>query len=179
MTSAGHVRPIVIETARLVLREIDDRDAAFIAELLNDPDFVANIGDRGVRTPADARAYIRKGPAASYARHGFGLWLVQRKDGGTPIGICGLLKRDALDDVDIGFAYLPLYRRAGYAFEAAAAVLEYARTVLGLPRVVAIVSVGNTASVALLRRLGFSFERIVQVADEGPPLELFAIEQRP
>ncbi len=97
----------VLSTERLILRRLTTGDAEFIFELLNDPDFLRFIGDKGVRSLDDARGYILSGPVASYAQHGFGLWLVELKGSNTPVGICGLLKRDALDDVDIGFAFLP------------------------------------------------------------------------
>lgn len=165
---------MVLSTERLVLREFVDADAPFVVELLNDPSFIRNIGDRGVRTLDDAREYIRKGPAASYAQHGFGLWLVELKEGRTPIGMCGLLKRDVLDDVDIGFAYLPAFQSRGYGFEAGKAVLEHARDVLRLPRVAAIVNADNEASGRLLEKLGMAFERMVQPFPDEPPLRLFA-----
>jgi RimJ/RimL family protein N-acetyltransferase len=165
---------MILSTERLVLREMVNEDAPFILELLNDPSFISNIGDRGVRSGDDARAYIRSGPAASYAQNGFGLWLVELRDGEVPIGICGLLRRDVLEDVDIGFAYLPAFRSKGYGFEAARAVLDYARTSLRLPRVVAIVSEENETSAKLLEKLGMSFVKTVQPFAEEPPLRLFA-----
>ena len=165
---------MVLETGRLTLREIVDDDAPFILELLNDPSFIENIGDRGVRSLDDARAYIRNGPVTSYGHHGFGLWLVELKQGAVPIGMCGLLRRDVLDDVDIGFAYLPAFQSKGYGFEAARAVLDYARDGLRLQRVVAIVNADNEASARLLEKLGMSFERMVQPFPEEPPLRLFA-----
>ena len=175
MTSSGPSRPaVILTTARLVLREMNDDDAPFILELLNDPSFIKNIGDRHVRTLDDARGYIRNGPADSYEQHGFGLWLVQLT-AGTPIGMCGLLKRDILDDVDIGFAYLPPFQSKGYGFEAARAVLDYARDVLRLRRVVAIVNADNQASAKLLEKLGMAFERMVQPFADEPPLKLFGV----
>ena len=124
----------VLETDRLNLRELTQDDAEFIVAQLNDPDFIRNVVDRGVRTIEAARAYIADVPMASYHRHGFGLRLVELKGAHTPIGICGLIKRDALDDVDIGFAFLPPYRAQGFALEAATAkaasgvLLEFPRT---------------------------------------------------
>jgi RimJ/RimL family protein N-acetyltransferase len=149
------------------------RDAPFILELLNDPAFVENIGDRNVRSLDDARAYIENGPAASYRRFGFGLWTVERKDGRTRIGICGLLKREALDDVDIGFAFLPAFRRKGYAFESAAAVRAHARDRLALRRLVAIVNPANARSIDLLVKLGFTRERLIRLSAEDRELALF------
>lgn len=166
----------VLVTERLALREMTDADAAFILRLLNDEAFLRNIGDRGVRSEDDARRYIATGPRESYARHGFGLWVVERRGDGVPIGICGLLKRDALTDVDLGFALLPEYRAGGYAGEAAAATIRHARDQAGLTRLVAIVAPGNTRSAALLGRLGFGFERRVRIAAEGEELDLFSIE---
>ena len=166
----------ILETDRLVLRQLHARDAAFILRLVNEPSWLRYIGDKGVRTLRDAEAYIRTGPVDMYQRLGFGLWLIERKPQRTPMGICGLLKRDTLDDVDIGFALLPEYRRTGYAFEAASATMEYAERRLDLSRVVAITTTDNTASHALLEKLGFCFERPVQLTPGDEELKLFALE---
>ena len=163
----------LIETPRLVLRHLAPDDAGFILELLNDPAFLRHIGDKGVRNKRQARAYIRNGPMASYDRFGFGLYLVALKDG-APIGICGLLKRQTLDDVDLGFAFLPHFRALGYAFESAQAVLAHARATRGLTRVLAITSPDNAASIGLLEKLGFSFQRMAQLTPAEPPIKLFA-----
>jgi ribosomal-protein-alanine N-acetyltransferase len=167
---------LVLETGRLTLRRIGLDDDAFILALLNEPSFLLHIGDKGVRTENDARRYIEDGPLASYARFGFGLSLVQRKDGGEPIGICGLLKRDWLEDVDLGFALRPPYWGRGYAFEAAAAVLAQGRERFGLRRIVAVTSLDNAPSIQLLGKLGFRFERIARFTEGGEELRLFAIE---
>ena len=164
---------IVSETARLRLRYLADEDAAFILELLNEPDFIRNIGDREVRTLDDARRYIQHGPVSSYSQHGFGLFLVELRDSGVPIGICGLLKRDYLADVDVGFALRESYRGKGYAFEAASAVLHLGHQVLGLGRIVAIVSPDNQASMSLLRRLGLEFERTLRIPEQSRDTQLF------
>jgi ribosomal-protein-alanine N-acetyltransferase len=165
---------VILATGRLTMRLMEERDAPFILELLNDPSFVRNIGDRNVRTLDDARDYIRKGPLASYERDGFGLWLVELGEG-TPIGMCGLLKRDGLDAPDIGFAYLPAFQSKGYGFEAARAVIEHARDTLLLPRVLAIVNADNAVSARLLAKLGLRCEGMVQLSDKEPPLRLFAM----
>lgn len=163
----------LIETQRLTLRRLAEDDADFILGLLNEPSFLQYIGDRGVRTPEDARAYIRNGPMASYARHGFGLLLVVRQEDGAPIGMCGLLKRDALDDVDVGFAFLPAHWSKGYAAEAAAAVLAHGRTTLALTRVVAITQADNLGSIRVLEKLGFTFERMIRMPGEMVEIQLF------
>jgi [ribosomal protein S5]-alanine N-acetyltransferase len=162
----------VIQTTRLVLRQLELSDADFILELLNEADFVRFIGDKGVRTLDTAREYILKGPLESYARHGFGLYATCLFDG-TPLGICGLVKREGLADVDVGFAFLSRYRSKGYAVESAAAVLAHARRVLRLPRIVAITSPENAASIAVLERIGLKFERTVRLAAHSPELKLF------
>ena len=115
-----------LETARLSLRRLEASDAAFLVELLNQPSFLTNIGDRGVRTVEDAHRYLREGPLAMYARHGFGLWHVSRRADGAVLGLCGLLKRDVLPDVDVGYALLPQFWGQGYAFEAAQATVRHA-----------------------------------------------------
>jgi len=162
----------ILQTGRLNLRKVSLDDAEFIVELLNDSAFLRFIGDKGVRTTEDARQYILTGPMDSYERQGFGLWLVELKGSNTPIGICGLLKRDTLSDVDLGFAFLPQYRSKGYAFESATAVMEYARRVLGLRRVVAITDDDNAGSIRVLEKLGMSFDRMIKLSDEGPEIRL-------
>jgi RimJ/RimL family protein N-acetyltransferase len=150
----------VLETERLVLRRLTAEDAGFMLELTNDPDWLRHIGDRGVRTVDDARDYIVNGTLASYSRFGFGAYLVELKGSGEAIGICGLIRRDWLENVDLAFAFLPRFRGMGYAHEAASATLEYARSALGLDRIVAIVSPENEGSIRLLQKLGLGFERM-------------------
>jgi len=163
---------IVVETARLRLRHLAEHDAAFIVELLNDPGFLRFIGDRGVRTLDDALGYIANGPGASYAKYGHGLYCVETRDGGTPVGICGLLKRDTLEDVDLGYAFLPTGRGLGYAQESCLAVLERARDVHGYTRVIAIVNPTNLGSIKVLERLGFGYERAIEITP-GDPVALY------
>jgi len=168
---------IVVETPRLVLRRLEESDAEFVLTLVNDPAWLEFIGDKGVRTLDDARAYLRNGPMAMYAQHGHGLYRVETKASGEAIGMCGLIKRDTLPDVDLGYAFLPQARGGGYAYEAASATMTYARETLNLQRIVAIVSPGNERSIALLEKLGFRFEKSLRL----PPKEeqetlLYAVE---
>lgn len=165
-----------LETERLSLQHLTAGDAEFLIELLNDPSFIRNIGDRGVRTVQDAQAYVQNGPAASYAKNGFGLDLVILKDTGEPIGICGLIKRPTLDDVDIGYAFLPRYWSKGYAVEAASAVKQYAQAVIGLKRLVAIVDPLNLGSIRVLEKIGFTFEKMVKLSADDIELKLFACQ---
>jgi len=166
----------VLETDRLVLRRLSVDDGAFILGLLNDPAWLRFIGDKGVRTLEDARNYIRAGPMDLYARFGFGLYLTERKSDSAPIGICGLIKRDALEDVDIGFAFLPEFRRKGYAREAAAAVMEHARNALRLRRLVAITAPDNEASIRLLEKLGLRFETRMSLPGDSHEVSLFGTD---
>ena len=163
----------VIETERLVLRRLNADDAEFIVKLLNQPSFLRFIGDKEVRNNVDAVRYIQTGPVASYERFGFGLYLVELRETKVPIGMCGLLKRDSLPDIDIGFAFLPDYWSRGYAFESAAAVLSYGRKVLGLERIVAITSLDNDASIKLLEKLGLKFERLIKLSPDDSEVRLF------
>lgn len=166
----------VIETARLRLRRLTVDDATFILELVNDPAWLRFIGDRGVRNLDDAKNYILKGPIASYEKNGFGLWLVELKAGGTPLGMCGLLKRDTLPDVDIGFALLPQFCGQGYITEAGRATLDYGRAKLGLKRIVAITALDNQASIRVLEKLGLRFEQVIQVPGYSSESKLFVSE---
>ena len=164
----------VLSTERLRLREFAREDAPFILELLNDPGWIRFIGDRGLRNEAMAADYIENVPMKMYARHGFGLWHLSLAATGEPLGMCGLIKRDTLEDVDLGFALLERHRGKGYAREAAEACRDYAAEVLGLARIVAITSPGNEDSAKLLERLGFRYERMSGPADD--PVKLYAFE---
>jgi ribosomal-protein-alanine N-acetyltransferase len=147
-------------TPRLVLRRLELDDAAFVVRLLNEPSFLENIGDRGVRDEQDAHRYLREGPMAMYAKYGFGLWHASLKSDGTAIGMCGLLQRNTLPDADIGYAYFPAHWGKGYALEAAEATLRHAAEKFGLRRVIAVVSQGNAGSIRVLEKIGMQFERL-------------------
>lgn len=168
-----HPPPNVIECARLNLRELTLHDAPFILELVNEAGFLRFIGDKGVRTLADARNYVSRGPVDSYRRFGYGLYLVTLRNGGAAVGICGLVKRDTLPDPDIGFAFLSRHWSKGYAAESAAAVLAHARSTLGLKRVVAITSPDNVGSMAVLGKIGLRLDGKITLVDGGPELYLF------
>jgi ribosomal-protein-alanine N-acetyltransferase len=172
----------VIQTPRVSLRELDLGDAEFILELLNEAGFIRYIGDKGVRTLADARDYILQGPMDSYARNGFGLYAAclrgatpNGEPGGTPIGICGLVRREGLTDPDVGFAFLSRYWSKGYAVESAAAVLAHAKQALNIVRIVAITSPDNAQSIAVLEKIGLKFERTIRLVDHSPELKFFGL----
>lgn len=163
----------VLETERLILRRLSENDAEFVLKLLNEPSFLRYIGDKGVRTLDDARQYILKGPIESYERRGFGLYLVELKGQQISIGICGLIKRDSLPDVDVGFAFLSEFWNRGYAFESASAVLAYAKDILKLDRIVAITDVDNAASGRVLEKLGMRFEKLIKLSESASEIKLF------
>ena len=167
---------IILETERLILRKLSPHDAEFILELLNEPSFMKNIGDKGVRTRAGAEQYILDGPMASYERFGFGLYRVELKDSGVPIGICGLLKRDSLPDVDVGFAFLPKFWSCGYAVESASAVMKHGRSALGIGRIVAITALDNQGSIKVLERIGLRFEGTIRLSERESEVRLFAAD---
>ena len=167
---------IVLETERLFLRGFDVADAEFILALLNEPSFLRYIGDKKVRTVEDATQYILNGPVASYERNGFGLCRVELKEAHTPIGMCGLLKREELPDPDIGFAFLPDFWNKGFALEAAAAVLKDARERLKLKRVLAITNQDNEASIRLLQKLGLQIEGVIKMSTDSAELFLLATD---
>ena len=152
-------------------------DAPFILGLMNEPSFLRYIGDRGVRTLDDARRYLSEGPMASYEQHGFGGYMVELKDDGVPIGICGLLKRDTLDDVDLGFAFLPKFWLQGFATESASAVIAHELQTWGLRRIVAIAQPDNVGSIKTLEKVGFRYERMVKLSDDDVDLQRFALER--
>jgi RimJ/RimL family protein N-acetyltransferase len=157
----------ILETERLVLRTVEVEDAPFYLNLLNTPLFIAHIGDRGIRSLAAARDAISAGPVAMQAARGHSIYLVELKASGESIGMSGLIKRDTLSEVDIGYAFLPEHFGKGYAIEAALAVRDHARA-LGLTTLVAITSPGNEASNALLRKIGMRFDKMVHLTPEDP-----------
>ncbi|MBU8977275.1 MULTISPECIES: GNAT family N-acetyltransferase [unclassified Lysobacter] len=163
----------VLQTQRLSLRQMEPRDAPFILELLTDPAFLANIGDRGVHDLDSAGEYIDRW-RANYARDGYGMWLIELRGTDELIGMAGIVRRDTLPSPDIGYALLPRHRSKGYAVETCGAVRDYAMQVLGMPELLAIVSPGNAASVKVLERIGLRFKETVRMGEEE--LELFALQ---
>lgn len=164
----------VLETKRLILRKFELGDAPFIVGLLNSPGFLQFIGDRKVRTLADAETYLNNGILKNYNFQNFGLWQVVLKTNNLPIGMCGLIKRPGLEHVDLGFAFMPAHIRKGYAYEAAHATLHYAKTTLSITNILAITDLNNVASINLLNKLGFSFEKTIQLPNSEETLNLFA-----
>lgn len=163
----------ILETERLLLRQLTAEDAELMLELLNDPDFIRYVADRGVRTMEEAAEFIRNRMLPSYEKVGFGFYLVEEKASREPIGICGLVKRDGLDDVDIGFSIRRKFWRKGFAHEAAVAVLDYGRSALKLPRIVAITAPDNNSSMKLLEKLGLRFEKMIRLPGQTAETRLF------
>ncbi|MGB8855632.1 MAG: GNAT family N-acetyltransferase [Burkholderiales bacterium] len=167
---------IVVQTGRLILRTFSERDAAFYFELWKQPKWIQYIGDKNFQTVDDAKASLLKGPMQMYTQMGFSLYAVVLKESNTPIGMCGLIKRDTLDDVDIGYGLLPAYEGKGYALEAARAVMAYAKNELRLKRVVAITTTDNKKSISLLEKIGMRYEKMVKAPNDDSSLMLFAAE---
>ena len=163
----------VLETERLTLRRMTTDDAPFILELLNEPGFIRFVADRGLRTNADAVTYITDKVLPSYAQFGFGYYIVELKESGVPIGSCGLQKRETLEDVDIGYSLLEKYCKQGFAYEAAAALYQYGRDVLQLPRIVAMTATDNHSSIKLLEKLGLRFEKMIDLPGYAGESKLF------
>lgn len=165
----------MLATARLRLEELTYDDAAFIHDLLNEPGFIEYIGDKDVRSEEDAKRYLREGPIGSYEQNGFGLYLVRLAGSNEEVGICGLLKRDGFDDPDLGFAFCERHWGHGYASEAAMAVLDHGRSELGLRRIIAMADAANQASVRVLEKLGFRYERNVTMPGEAEEVCLYEV----
>ena len=165
----------LFETERLLVRELNEADAGFYLAMLNDPDFKAYIADRGVRTEEQALASMEDRIFTSYEVHGFGMWLVLRGDTGEAVGMAGLVKRDFLEYVDLGYSFLPSGRGAGFATEAARGVMDYAEAASGLERLAAITAPDNDASIGVLERLGFSYRGQVRFPNDGDLCEYFEV----
>ena len=163
----------IIETERLILREVEAGDGEFMLDLLNQPSFIKYIGDRNVRTVEAARDFIENRYRESYRVNGYGLWAVEAKETGAALGICGFVKRDTLPDADIGFAFLPQFAGKGFALEAAVGTMKYGAEILNFKRVLAITSQDNEKSGRLLEKLGFAFEELIKLGDDAEELKLF------
>ena len=166
----------ILQTERLLLSRLSYADCEFIVELLNEPSFKRYIGDKKVRSHEDAKEYLRNGPVGSYERHGFGMFLVRDRIDSTPMGMCGLVKREEFDAPDVGFAFLQRFWAKGYAVESAIAVLEYGKNVLQLPRIIAMVDPDNGASVRLVAKLGMTFETMVRMPEESQDIKMYTTE---
>lgn len=167
-----------LETERLIIDELNESDASFTLAMLNDEDFIEHVVDRGIRTLDQARQYLREGAIRSYRENGFGMFAVRLKHGGDTIGMCGLVDREGLQDIDIGYGFLPTARGQGYAHEAAACVLDWGSKQRGLDRIVAIVGPTNRPSINLLERLGMQFESMVRLPDGDEEICLYAMESK-
>lgn len=173
----------ILETKRLILRQFTLDDAPFILELLNTPTWLQFIGDRNVHSVEDAENYLLNGSIKSYAENGFGFYAVDEKAKTSDrtnqtIGMCGLIKRDTLPDIDIGFAFLPSLISKGFGFEIASAMLDYSLNVLRINRIIAIVNPDNEKSIGLIKKIGMQFEEMIKFGDDGKELMLFGIKQK-
>ncbi len=164
---------MILETKRLILSKFSVKDAPFFYTLVNDPAWMRFIGDRNVKTIADAEKYLIDKIIPSYVKHGFGFYVVSSKEDNTPIGMSGLVDRNGLDHIDVGYAFLPQYRGKGYAYEATKAVLDYAKNILKIDPVVAITNEKNTKSIQLLKRLGLHYDKLIQLPHDNEKCRLF------
>ena len=168
----------ILETDRLILRQFITDDSKFIVALLNSPGWIEFIGDRNIKTDGQAKNYLQSGPLKSYELNGFGLSLVELKDGNIPIGMCGIIKRVNLENPDIGFAYLPEFTGKGFAFEMANAIMDYAKDKLKLPVILAITVPNNKASIKLLEKIGMKFIKLFCFPDDNEELMLYSNQER-
>ncbi len=164
----------ILQTERLTLRQFELTDARFIVELVNTPGWIEFIGDRNIKTEEAAIVYLQNGPMKSYKENGFGLWMVETKENGTPIGMCGILKRDSLEYPDIGFAFQPEFVGLGYAFEIANATIHYAKDKLDLKTVFAITVPTNKKSIRLLEKIGLTFTKTIFTPVDNEELMLYS-----
>lgn len=165
-----------LQTEHLKMRRLNLDDAGLMLAIWNDPGFIRNVADRGIRTVEQAQEAMEKGAMHLYETYGYGPYRVALRDCDTAIGLCGLFRRDSLDDPDIGYAILPDHRGKGIAYEASAAVIEHARSDLALKRLIALISPNNSASIGLIRKLGLEFERMHRMPDDDDEVCIYAMQ---
>ena len=166
---------MIAETNRLIISKITLDDAAFFLELVNTPNFIKYIGDRNLKTVEDAKTYLKNGTLKSYEDFGFGFYkLLLKEENNKAIGTCGLVKREQLDNVDIGFAMLPEYEGKGFGYESCIAVLKLAKEQFKLNKILAITLPTNNNSIKLLEKIGLSYEKRVKPFEDDKELLLFA-----
>lgn len=167
-------KTIVLESTRLQLREAALSDAPFFYSIMNSPGWLEGIGDRGIHDLACAKIHIRDNLIQNYRKLGIGMYVVCTKDEPElPIGLCGLIKRDGLEDIDIGFAFTQESAGHGYALEAAQSVMAHGKNTLKLEKIVAITSQTNWRSARLLESLGMSFQKNIQLKPDDESIRLF------
>lgn len=166
---------MILETERLRIRHLTEQDATFALKLYTTDPFLRFVGDKSLKTVDDARQYLLDGPISMYQSHGIGLSLVEIKECGTPVGICGLIKRDTLDDIDIGYGFLPEYFNQGYGYESAKAMMDFGRNELKINKIVAITTSDNDSSIRLIKRLGLNFVCNIEEPEGEPALGLYEI----
>ncbi|MDP1562721.1 MAG: GNAT family N-acetyltransferase [Pirellulaceae bacterium] len=163
----------ICQTPRLVIRQFQKSDADYVLRQLNEPSWLVNIGDRGIRSLADAEHFIESRLQAHFQEHGFGFYVLIDKSSNQSIGMCGLIQRDFLPTPDLGYALLESHWNQGYAYEAATAILQYAEMALGLPDLYAMTIPTNEASIRLLGKLGFRMADPAYLTPDGEVLNLF------
>jgi RimJ/RimL family protein N-acetyltransferase len=164
----------ILSTDRLIISRFTLDDAPFIRELMNDKDWIRNIGDRGIHSDQDAENYIQEKFFKSYEQHGFGFYVIRLKSTLEKIGTAGLVDRDGIEGIEIGYGMLPAYRGKGYALEATRAVMHYAKNTLNISAIVAIVNPDNDKSIVLLEKLGLHYTKMVQLPGEEKEIKYFS-----
>ena len=166
---------IISETQRLIITKVDLQDAPFFFELMNTPHWIKYIGDKKIKTVTHAKAHLKKGILKSYRKDGFGFYKVLLKSENLKtIGICGLVKRKELEDVDIGFGFLPDYEGKGFGYESSIEIMKLAQNKFKIKKVAAITSPKNVNSIKLLEKLGLTYKKRIIPFDDAEELLLFA-----
>ena len=165
---------MMLETERLYIRKLTTDDAPFFFELVNDDDWIRFIGDRNVKTISDAEDYIKNRIMASYEQSGFGFYLVLEKSSNAPLGISGFVKREQLEHADVGFAFLPIGRGKGYAYESTKALMDYGKKEFQFTTILAIANNDNKRSHLLLEKIGLKFKEHIQLYEEDEEISLFS-----
>ncbi|CAV26369.1 GNAT family N-acetyltransferase [Vibrio atlanticus] len=164
-----------VETARLRLRMITPQDAAFIQRLYSSEDFLRYVGDKEITDAGKAVEYIENNILKMHQEKDVCLLVVEIKDSSTPIGVCGLIKRDTLESHDIGYGFVPEVYGQGFGLEAAQVIIEQAKHNADIDHLVAITTSDNIRSIALLTKLGFVFERVEEAINESVNLNLYGL----
>ena len=150
---------MIIETKRLILREISVADAQDMLRLHSNNQVQKYTGEELITSLEEIQNKIKE-RSKEYKKYGFGRWATFLKRDMQFVGWAGLLYLPEFDEIDLGFRFLPEYWGLGIATEACRAILSYGFDNLKLKKIIAIAFKENKASIRVMEKIGMQFDKI-------------------